>query len=364
MRGDSQNCGCQTLILSDDTDVFLILLSNPSMYGRGLLHVLNDTVHDLDMAVAALRSIDTCGLSLAAAYCIAGCDFSPSMYGIGHDALWGPVRTLFKYGGSITQPVMSRKQDADFLFCLLYLGRQGKTRFGTKEERRRLVAEEVRRRELSRGDIDAIRRSVFVNENAVGSAAWCLAARNFVADSADTTNELVTHIEHIMLHCSRAEFIVVRYWGRAGERDLSNAGTGVGGDVEGYLDDGSVVLEMKEEIISIMKRIREVVRRCNCKGDCSTKRCSCFKSGEKCIGCGCTEGICKNRATPADVEGTGLEGMGGTELSASDQAGSAPMQDVEESDAVESEDLSEAMLEDRSSISSGQFEENEIEELV
>lgn len=58
---------------------------------RGV-HVLNDTVHDLDAAVRALQSLGTCGVSVATLYCFSRCDFSPAFYRMGHDVFWRPIK--------------------------------------------------------------------------------------------------------------------------------------------------------------------------------------------------------------------------------------------------------------------------------
>lgn len=63
----------------------------------------------------------------------------------------------------------------------------------------------------------------------------------------------------------------------------------------GYNADGTVLLERLKDVQKIKKEMNEVVTSCSCKGDCTMRRCSCFKKNEKCIGCGCTEDMCKNR---------------------------------------------------------------------
>lgn len=54
-RHGERNANCQTEIISDETDVILNLLSNACMYGREVLHLLNDSVHDLDASVDILH---------------------------------------------------------------------------------------------------------------------------------------------------------------------------------------------------------------------------------------------------------------------------------------------------------------------
>lgn len=78
--------GC--VLLSDYTDVLVILLTATCMQGYGVKHVLNDTVHNIDVASARL---DLAGLnkhSVAAAYAFGGCDYTPGVYGIGHEVFF------------------------------------------------------------------------------------------------------------------------------------------------------------------------------------------------------------------------------------------------------------------------------------
>ena len=66
-----------SVILSDDTYVFVILLSNESMYGYGVVHVLKYSYHDLDVAVTRLSKVGVRGKSVDMAYCPAGFDITP-----------------------------------------------------------------------------------------------------------------------------------------------------------------------------------------------------------------------------------------------------------------------------------------------
>ncbi|PXF39599.1 hypothetical protein BWQ96_10700 [Gracilariopsis chorda] len=261
--GDGRNAWnteCQTLIVSDDTDMFVILMSNPYMHGRGVLHVLIDTLHNLDLAIAALQSMRTCGRSVAAMYCLAGCDFTPSIYGLQHDTFWGALKMFRTYGKSLAPPMLARREEADFLFCILYLARYGKSKFCTEGDRRRFITQEVGRGTLSTREIVSLRRSFFVSEEAVESATWWVDVRNFVAHNADTTNRLLPHNVHIMLHCGRADFVVMKYWGRADDIDLSDATVGAATEREGYMKDGTVVLEEKKDMQTILNCIKSVIK--------------------------------------------------------------------------------------------------------
>lgn len=63
----------------------------------------------------------------------------------------------------------------------------------------------------------------------------------------------------------------------------------------GYDTHGSVLLEEPGAVVEIDKTIAVVMSFCRCKGDCSSRRCSCPKKGNKCVGCQCNELVCRNR---------------------------------------------------------------------
>lgn len=212
---------CQTVIVSDDTDVFMILLSNPGLYGRGVLHVLNDTIHHLDVAISKARSYGTCGQSIALLYRLAGCDFSPSIHGMAHEAFWRPFLLFVRRGDSLLASFKSGRTNTELLLCFLYLMKHGKRRFCSDDERKRRIVSEVARRQLDTRELQTCRKSFFASNSTVGSLGWRIDVRNFVADHCSTTNELMPHLGHIKLHWSRAAFVVIKYWVRSVEHDLS-----------------------------------------------------------------------------------------------------------------------------------------------
>ena len=73
------------LIVSDDTDVFTILLCNKEMHRFGVKQILGDTVHDVDSAEVSLLHSEMTAVDVGAAFCLAGCDYAPSHYGLRHD---------------------------------------------------------------------------------------------------------------------------------------------------------------------------------------------------------------------------------------------------------------------------------------
>ncbi|PXF41633.1 hypothetical protein BWQ96_08644 [Gracilariopsis chorda] len=309
---------CQSVMVSDDTDVFMILLSNPCMYCKGILHVISDSVHDLDAAVDALQTMGTCGGSVATLYCLAGCDFSPSIYGMSHDMFWKPFSMFIKSGGSLLAAGERSLDAADLLFCMLYLVRHGKKIVCTQQEQKGVISKEVQRGVLKSQEISFLRRSCFVSSHPVGSAEWSIDVRNFVADMRNMSNELVPHREHIMIHYNRAFFIVEKYWGKSSDRDLGHRVVGGCSKANGFETDGTVLVDCEQDVKEIQKRITNVITSCNCKGGCVTRRCSCVKTSAKCIGCGCLEEICKNRPTSVQTEGGEGDTQGTTETSSGD----------------------------------------------
>ena len=86
-----------SVIVSDDTEVFIVLLCNNYMHKYGVKHVLNDTVRDIYSAVAALRNADVTCLDVGAANSMAGCDFAPSHYGIRHEDFYRSAFYILYY---------------------------------------------------------------------------------------------------------------------------------------------------------------------------------------------------------------------------------------------------------------------------
>lgn len=73
------------MILSKDTDVFVILFCDHPIHNQNFGQVLNDTVHFIDVAVCPLELIEISGWDVSTAYAVAGCDCNPSFFGITHE---------------------------------------------------------------------------------------------------------------------------------------------------------------------------------------------------------------------------------------------------------------------------------------
>ena len=134
-----------------------------------------------------------------------------------------------------------------------------------------------------------------MSEHSVGSILWQRDVRNFVADSAICSNQLLPPVGHLMLHVKRAQFVVFKYWGESESTDLSPSRLGGCSPTFGYGNDGGVLLEDVDCFYRTQKNISCAVQFCRCKRDCSTKRCFCNKKGKTCIRCQCNDFICSNR---------------------------------------------------------------------
>lgn len=76
---------CGSLIISDDTDVLVILLCNKEVHGHNITHALNGSIHFVDEAAYRLKEMVLSGRDIAMAYTLAGCDLTPSVHRIGHE---------------------------------------------------------------------------------------------------------------------------------------------------------------------------------------------------------------------------------------------------------------------------------------
>ena len=253
MRSDRSQISA-SVILSDDTDVFVILLSNESIYGYGVVQVLKDSYYDLYVAVTRLLKVGVRGKSVAMAYCIAGCDFTPSFYKIGHELF---LQTMCMYGrtiGSIDPPIRNKINALHVYVYPLFLKRHKKTdvvNAAIARERMHRNMKKVAEKQLSHREMKVAENALFVSEQNVGSTLWTRDVRNYIADNAENANELICDLSHLTLQFNsfdsklfrREELIVGNYWGMAATHDVSACVVG-GRSIEwGYDQDGSEVLE-------------------------------------------------------------------------------------------------------------------------
>lgn len=72
------------IVISDDTDVFMILLLAEVMKDHNVLHVLNGSVHAVDRAKNVLNELSSTTATIATIYALSGCDFTPGTFGVTH----------------------------------------------------------------------------------------------------------------------------------------------------------------------------------------------------------------------------------------------------------------------------------------
>ena len=286
-----------SLILSDDTDVFIILLCNTSVHGMGVLHVINDSVHGLDESIAAVKKTNLSVKDVCMAYCLAGCDFCPSLFGLNHDTFIEAMRHFHSYVSSLTPCTSSQFDNMEMFVCLTYLFRHGKRILLTPCQEKELITKDSpasSRISGNKKDVLAIRKSAFVSKHAVGSVLWKVDVYNFVADLVTSSNQLVPPRLHLNMQMRRAGFVIEKYWSRSSEDDLCPNEVGGCSATYGFNTDGSILLELEKDISIVHSEIKDAVLSCRCKGKCATRRCTCFKNGLKCVACDCTDHLCKN----------------------------------------------------------------------
>lgn len=81
MSSSSRARNCASLILSDDTDVFMIMIRHPQFQDLGIEDVLHDTTHSIDKARRLVDKAGLTGESSALVYNLAGSDYLPYIWG-------------------------------------------------------------------------------------------------------------------------------------------------------------------------------------------------------------------------------------------------------------------------------------------
>ena len=164
-----------SVIVSDDTDVFIILLCNNYMHNYGVKHVLNDTVHGIDSAVFALCNGDMTCLDMGAAYCIAGYDLAPSHYGIRHDYFIEVLSTFRTTLRTMNAPLLEDETKWNTFICMVYLQKYGKRQLLTTSQRRercKAAILQVTQGVLRHKEFTEVQNCIFQSENSVRSSFW------------------------------------------------------------------------------------------------------------------------------------------------------------------------------------------------
>lgn len=103
----------------------MTLLCNPIVHGNGFVHVLNDTVHSVDEAVYRIGKKVLTGRTVSVGYVTAGCDFNPSVYGIGHEIFLSTLCLHVGFIGALDDPTNSNVENFETFICLVFLCKLG-----------------------------------------------------------------------------------------------------------------------------------------------------------------------------------------------------------------------------------------------
>lgn len=157
------------------------------MKGHSVLHVVKDTVHNIDYALDCIHDASTDSKSVATLYAFAGCDYLPGTFGLSHDtflkAYIGRTSDIGKFNFN-TSPELY-----ETVMCLAYLYKEGKKVSITAGEKGAFMNSlllRVRNGDLSRTDMMKQGKELFVSEYAVGSPRWKVDVRNFISDCASS----------------------------------------------------------------------------------------------------------------------------------------------------------------------------------
>ena len=178
----------------------------------------------------------------------------------------------------------------DKFVCLVYLFKHGKRVPLTRAEeleKARLATSSMSQASAINKELSALRRTVFVSNYAVGSNPWKIDVYNFVADVVASSNQLVSPREHLTMQTRRASFVLQMYWSRSAENDLSPTKRGGCSMDHGVNSDGTILLETYSQVKTVHSKIKNSVVPCRCKGNCSNRRCICFKHKLRCVACEC-----------------------------------------------------------------------------
>ena len=102
------------------------------MHRFGVKQSLGDTVHDVDSAVVSLLHSRMTAVDVGAAFCLAGCDYAPSHYGLRHEHFIESFSTSQKELKDLKAPVREDVEKSNLFICLVYLYKHSRTRLLTR----------------------------------------------------------------------------------------------------------------------------------------------------------------------------------------------------------------------------------------
>ena len=264
------------VVISNDTDVTIILGLAECMRNKNVYHVLSNTVLSIDNIWERALKMKLSFTSLACIYVFAGCDFTPGTSGISHELYLRAYIQQMVVLGNLNETTTCQKYET--LMLLSYLAKFGISDMRSIQEKAELAAQLKKR--CHDGEMTDINRvmllkKVWVSVLKVGTKGWSLDARRFVADRVKSVADLVPASEHIQLQGFRTKFVVFQYWKHAFNCDLSPSKVG-GSQLDcGYSIEGVILIERDEDVRVLQKTIDGCVTLCRCRGDCSTRKCSC-----------------------------------------------------------------------------------------
>ena len=131
--------GSSCVFVSKGTDVTMVLALAERLYNRGFIHVMGENIIDIDPLLESVRQGQVQICSIACAYVLAGCDFTPGTCSISQERY---LRALLHYRDLIRDINLLSSGDVfELLTLLAYLEKYGKFRVTNAEQIEKLETE-------------------------------------------------------------------------------------------------------------------------------------------------------------------------------------------------------------------------------
>lgn len=268
--------------------------------------------------VSAASGVGVSHGAMATAFLAAGCDYIPSLRGVGHGKVLAALWRHSALSGEFCVPDMTRWPDLsnpshaeepksfekqiEQLTLLAYLENVGKSEFLTKaaaKERQAEMTLRVLNAQDKHKKIDADRdmRSWFVSDANIGREDWRQDVRRILFDIAKSTARVVPAEPFVCLQALRVRLILVRFWGSATRDSLMPCDVGGLDGLSGYTEAAEVLFESPGDVVAITTDAHRRLSKCGCGDRCDTCRCPCRRASPShpCVGCDCMDGVCANR---------------------------------------------------------------------
>lgn len=155
------------------------------------------------MISLALNRIGNSIANVGMAFCLAGCDFSPSFYGIGHELFALSLLQFKEALGAVQSAQEGLMSKHETHICLTYLYKAGKRHIGTTADRNRRLRMLQSNNEGDRNlwkEMASINKTFFVSEYKVGSLQLLQDVRNMATDVSSLANQLIPDTKYTLLH--------------------------------------------------------------------------------------------------------------------------------------------------------------------